>query len=97
MASHIHEIRKSARSNVEKLPDITGVIITYAGEGELELEAMERYDAEQDVSTGASVTIGAYSGTVLEMTSEVRGGLKLDGVGPIWEVRTRLSIAGTTF
>jgi len=92
----IHRIRKSARADTEKLPDITGTKIVYAGGVECGVEIMERVTAEPTVAAGSEVTVGGYTGTCENMQSEIMPQYKLDG-SIVWETTHQLFIEGDSF
>lgn len=89
----VHKIRKSAKANTEKLPDITGTKITYAGSTDCTVEVMERVTAEPTITAGSNGSAGGYSGVIEQQTAEILPQYKLDGSIP-WEVNTTLSTTG---
>jgi hypothetical protein len=93
MSNHIHKIRKTARADSEKLPDVTGTKITYAGGTECTVDITERTNSEPTVAAGSSASVGGYTGVVEEQSAEILPQYKLDG-GIVWEVTTRLATEG---
>lgn len=96
MAVHTHKVRKSGRTTNEKLPDINGNMITYAGSVDLEIEITQRQNSEPTLSQfGEQITVGGRSGVLIEASAEILPQYKLDGAIP-WEVVYRLSPTGTS-
>lgn len=96
MAVHTHKITKTGRSNIERLPDNTGSLISYVGVGELEIEVEQRRNDEPTLSGfGESTTVGGKSGILMEASAESRFDLKLDSA-LVWATRYRLAVDGTS-
>ena len=93
MTTHTHRIRKSARADSEKLPDVTGQKITYAGGVECQVEVMQRMNSEPTVTAGASTSIGGYTGVAEQQQAEILPQYKLDSA-VVWEVTTTLAMDG---
>lgn len=92
----IHKYKKFAKANVEKLADDSQVIQVYAGTPDLGYEVMGRdVGADPTVTAGTSGSAGGHAtGTIEEMTAELRYDLKKDGSGPVHELVTRIGISG---
>ena len=88
-----HSIEKTAKADSEKLPDINGTKITYAGGVECQITVMERTNAEPTVGAGATTTVGGRSGVCESQTTKILPQYKLDG-GVVWETTTVLSVEG---
>jgi hypothetical protein len=96
MTVHTHKIRKSGRTSNEKLPDISGTMITYAGSVDLEVEITQRQNSEPTLGNfGESVTHGGYTGVLVEASAEIMPQYKLDAA-IVWETVFRLSPTGVT-
>jgi hypothetical protein len=90
---HIHTIVKQAKANTEKLPDITGVNIRYAGQVDCTIDIMYRDNAEPTVTAASETTIGSYTGIIDTQKGEIKPALKLDSA-VVWEVTTTLMMEG---
>lgn len=90
---HIHTIDKSAKANTEKLPDITGNNIRYAGQVDCTVDIMYRDNAEPTVTAASTITIGTYTGIIDTQKGSIKPALKEDGA-VIWEVTTTLMMEG---
>ncbi len=89
----IHHIKKNAKANTEKLPDVTGVNITYAGGTECTIEVTERVTTEPTVTAGADGSAGGYSGVITDMTATILPQYKLGGA-IVWETVTVIAPEG---
>jgi hypothetical protein len=87
----IHGIRKTSKATVEKLPDVSGTNITYAGGVEDTVEVTERQNSEPTVAAGASGSAGGYTGVIEQQVATIMPQYKLDGA-VVWELVTTLSI-----
>ncbi|MCL5942138.1 MAG: hypothetical protein M1325_01185 [Actinobacteria bacterium] len=93
MTVHTHKIRKSARAESEKLPDITGTKITYAGGVECQIEVTQRRNDEPTISAGSTITVGGRTGVCTEASTEILPQYKLDGA-IVWEANYTLATDG---
>jgi len=93
MTTHTHKIRKTAKADSEKLPDISGTKITYAGGTECGVEITQRMNEEPTVSAGSTVTVAGYTGVAENQSSEILPQYKLDGA-IVWETTTTLATEG---
>lgn len=93
MTTHVHKIKKTAKADSEKLPDIGGTKITYAGGVECTVEVTQRQNSEPTVSAGASVTMGGKTGVCESMSTEALPQYKLDGA-VVWETQATLATVG---
>ncbi len=93
MAVNTHKIRKSSRAQNEKLPDITGAQITYAGGVECEIEVTQRRNDEPTITAGSTITVGGRTGVCIDTSAEIMPQYKLDG-SIVWEANYRLATAG---
>ena len=53
MTVHTHGIEKAAKADSEKLPDVSGTKITYAGGVECQITVTERRNDEPTITAGA--------------------------------------------
>jgi hypothetical protein len=88
-----HRIRKTARADTEKLPDITGEKIVYAGGTECNVEIMSRQGSEPTIEAGSEVSLEGYTGTIEQQQAEILPQYKLDG-SIVWELTTTLFVEG---
>jgi hypothetical protein len=95
MTVHCHGIEKSAKADSEKLPDITGTKITYAGGVECQITVTERRNDEPTISAGASLTVGGRTGVCESANAKLLPQYKLDGA-VVWETTYVLATAGDT-
>ncbi len=95
MATHVHKIVKTARADTEKLPDISGTKIVYAGGVECTIEVTQRTNNEPTVTAGSSVTVGGKTGTCEQARAEILPQYKLDGA-VVWETVYTLFINGSS-
>jgi hypothetical protein len=93
MTMHIHTVTKQAKANTEKLPDINGDNIQYAGSVDCTVDVMYRENAEPTVTAGSSATVGGYTGIIDTQKAEAKPALKLDSA-VVWEVTTTLMMDG---
>ena len=93
MTMHVHTIDKTAKANTEKLPDISGENIQYAGAVDCTVDVMSRENAEPTVTAGSSATVGGYTGVIDTQKGSIKPALKLDG-GVVWETTTTLMTEG---
>lgn len=93
MTTHTHKIRKSAKADSEKLPDIAGTKITYAGGTECTVEVTQRTNEEPTVTAGSSLSLAGYTGVVVSQDAEILPQYKLDGA-VVWETKTNLATEG---
>ncbi|MBN1630482.1 MAG: hypothetical protein JW990_12005 [Thermoleophilia bacterium] len=93
MTTHTHKIRKTAKADSEKLPDISGTKITYAGGTECTVEVTQRMDSEPSVSAGSNLSVGAYTGICEQQQAEILPQYKLGGA-VVWEIVTTLATEG---
>ena len=93
MATHTHKIRKTAKADSEKLPDISGTKITYAVGTECSVEVTQRMSEEPTVSAGSEISIGGYSGVCEQQQAEILPQYKLDG-SVVWELVTTVATEG---
>lgn len=91
----IHHITKTAKATTEKLPDIAGDVITYAGATECTVEVVERVGAEPSVTAGADGGAGGYSGVIQDQKTVILPDKKLDG-SIVWETSTTIATEGDT-
>ena len=87
----VHGVRKTSKASVEKLPDIGGTPITYAGAVEDTIEVTERMGAEPSVAAGSSGSAGGYSGVIEQQVATALPQYKLAGA-VVWELVTTMSI-----
>lgn len=96
MAVHTHGIEKTGRTSSEKLPDINGTPITYAGNVDLNIRIMQRQNSEPTLSNfGEAVTHGGRTGVLVDATAKCLPQYKLDGA-IVWETDFTLSVDGTS-
>ena len=95
MTVHTHSIEKTARADTEKLPDINGNKIAYAGGVECAYSVMERRNDEPTITAGASVTVGGRTGVCENATAKLLPQYKLDG-SVVWETNHVLAVDGDT-
>lgn len=93
MTVHTHGIEKQARADSEKLPDISGTKITYAGGVECQISVMERRNDEPTITAGASVTVGGRTGVCESASARILPQYKLDG-SVVWETNHVLATEG---
>ncbi|MBN1320733.1 MAG: hypothetical protein JXA87_07830 [Thermoleophilia bacterium] len=93
MATHTHKIRKTAKADSEKLPDIYGTKITYAGGTECTVEVTQRMSEEPSVTAGSEISVGSYSGVCEQQQAEILPQYKLGG-SVVWELVTRIATEG---
>jgi hypothetical protein len=93
MTMHIHTIDKTAKANTEKLPDINGDNIQYAGAVDCTVDIMSRENAEPSVTAGSEATIGSYTGIIDTQKGSIKPALKLDSA-VVWETTTTLMVEG---
>ncbi|MBN1319947.1 MAG: hypothetical protein JXA87_03810 [Thermoleophilia bacterium] len=86
----VHGIRKTAKANVEKLPDRNGTPITYAGNVDKTTEVTERVTTEPTVEAGSSGSAGGYTGVIEQQVATIMPQYKLDG-SVVWELVTTLA------
>lgn len=86
----VHGVRKTSKASVEKLPDISGTPITYAGNTENTIEVTERVNSEPTVAAGASGSAGGYSGVIEQQVATAMPQYKLSGA-VVWELVTTLA------
>ncbi len=95
MTVHTHGIEKTARADSEKLPDINGTKITYAGGVECQITVTERRNDEPTITAGASVTVGGRTGVCESAQAKLLPQYKLDGA-VVWETTHVLAVDGDT-
>lgn len=95
MTVHTHKVRKTAKAQNEKLPDINGTQITYAGGTECEIEVTQRRNDEPTIGAGSLSTIGGRTGVCVDASAEIMPQYKLDG-SIVWEAVYRLATTGET-
>ncbi|MBN1630658.1 MAG: hypothetical protein JW990_12905 [Thermoleophilia bacterium] len=86
----VHGIRKTAKASVEKLPDVSGTPVTYAGNTDKTTEVTERVNTEPTVEAGSSGSAGGYTGVIEQQVATILPQYKLDGA-VVWEKVTTLS------
>jgi len=91
--SPIHGIEKTAKADSEKLPDISGTKITYAGGVECQVTVTQRHNSEPTVAAGAQTSVGGYGGVCESATAKILPQYKLDG-GVVWETTHVLATEG---
>jgi hypothetical protein len=91
--AHIHKVRKSAKATSEKLPDISGTNITYAGSTECTVEVTSRDGSEPTVTAGSAGSVGGYSGIIESQVGEALPQYKLGG-SVVWETVTTIATEG---
>jgi len=87
----VHGIRKTSKATVEKLPDVSGTPITYAGAVEDTVEVTERTNSEPSVAAGATGSAGGYGGVIEQQVATILPQYKLAGA-VVWELVTTMSI-----
>ena len=92
---HIHKIKKTVKATTEKLPDIMGTVILYAGAPEADVDVTYRDTAEPTLVAGGTHTVGAYTGLVEQCTADIQPQIKEDG-SVVWEMVSNLLIPGGT-
>jgi urease alpha subunit len=93
MTTHIHTVSKTAKATTEKLPDIGGTNIQYAGAVDCTVDIMHRENAEPTVTAGSTATVGGYTGVIDSQKADAKPALKLDDA-VVWEVATTLMMEG---
>ena len=93
MTTHIHTISKTAKATTEKLPDISGDNIKYAGATDCTVDIMHRENSEPTVTAGSEATVGPYTGIIDTQKADIKPALKLDSA-VVWEVATTLMMEG---
>ena len=96
MTMHIHTVDKTAKANTEKLPDIFGDNVQYAGAVDLTVDIMSRANEEAIVTAGSEASIGGYTGIIDTQKGSAKPALKLDGE-VVWETTTTIMIEGDSF
>ena len=89
-----HELTKTAKSNIERLPDENGAVVSYADAPECEATSVERVAAEPTVQAGATGSAGTVSGLVTSMSAKSMYGKRIagnSGPGDIWELTTTVA------
>ena len=81
-----HGLEHAAKVNTEKLPDITGTMITYASGVEITHTTTDRVTSEPTVTAGSTGELG----TIESMTAKCLPAAKLNGV-VCWELVTVFS------
>jgi hypothetical protein len=87
----VHGVRKTSKASVEKLPDINGTPITYAGAVEDTIEVTERMGSEPSVAAGSMGTAGGRSGVIEQQVATALPQYKLEG-SVVWELVTTMSV-----
>jgi hypothetical protein len=95
MTSYTHKIRKTAKSDEEKLPDISGVKRTYAGGVDCQVEITSRQDSEPTIEAATAATMEGYTGVITQQQAEILPQYKLNDA-VVWELTTVLSVDGDT-
>lgn len=95
MTVHTHKLRKSAKAQNEKLPDINGTQITYAGGVECEIEVTQRRNDEPTITAGSTIAVGGRTGVCLDASTEIMPQYTLDGA-IVWEATYRLATDGAS-
>ncbi len=93
MTVHTHGIEKAAKADSEKLPDVNGTKITYAGGVECQITVTERRNDEPTITAGASVTVGGRTGVCESAQAKLLPQYKLDGA-VVWETQHVLATEG---
>lgn len=95
MTTHIHGVSKTAKATTEKLPDINGDNVQYAGATDCTVEVTQRENAEPTITAGSSATVGGYTGIIDTQTTRAVPTAKLEG-SVVWETVTTLMTSGST-